>query len=358
MAVIERREAKDGSPRFRVKIRFRKEEPITATFTKLVDARKFVAIQENKLRQQHYGLSSPADNHTAEEMIDRYLKTIHKTKSNKKNFLSKQRQQLAWWRVELHGLTIAQVTPAVLSEKRDNLQAYLAPSTVNNYMAALSFVFSVAVREWQWLEHSPFKKISKLKVKNSGLRFLSEDEIKRLLSACAKETKKPLLLIVAMALATGARKGEILGLRWCDVDLKNGSAVAEDTKNSEPRRLYFGIWVLTMLQKHQAAQTRPGRILAKLYVFGNRFGSKPARIDNEFAAALKIAGIKKFRFHDLRHTAASHLAMNKANASDIAEVLGHKSLDMVKRYAHLSQKHTAQVVASMNEKIFGGITYV
>jgi len=68
---------------------------------------------------------------------------------------------------------------------------------------------------------------------------------------------------------------------------------------------------------------------------------------------LKVAKIENFHWHDLRHTCASYLAMNGASLAEIAEVLGHKTLQMVKRYAHLSQAHTARVVTSMNEKMFG-----
>lgn len=68
---------------------------------------------------------------------------------------------------------------------------------------------------------------------------------------------------------------------------------------------------------------------------------------------LKRADIKDFRFHDLRHSAASYLAMNGASLAEIAEILGHKTLSMVKRYSHLSEAHTSEVVARMNQKIFG-----
>ena len=72
-----------------------------------------------------------------------------------------------------------------------------------------------------------------------------------------------------------------------------------------------------------------------------------------WAYAVKRAGITDFRFHDLRHSAASYLAMSGASLMEIAEVLGHKTLSMVKRYAHLSEAHTAKVVARMNQAIFG-----
>jgi integrase len=81
--------------------------------------------------------------------------------------------------------------------------------------------------------------------------------------------------------------------------------------------------------------------------------AKPIDLRTPWETALKNAGIEDFRFHDLRHSAASYLAMNGASLAEIAEVLGHKTLQMVRRYAHLSEAHTTNVVASMNEKIFG-----
>ncbi len=71
-------------------------------------------------------------------------------------------------------------------------------------------------------------------------------------------------------------------------------------------------------------------------------------------SAVKSAGVENFHFHDLRHSCASYLAMNGASLVEIAAVLGHKTLDMVKRYAHLSEQHTLSVVERMNQKIFGG----
>jgi integrase len=80
---------------------------------------------------------------------------------------------------------------------------------------------------------------------------------------------------------------------------------------------------------------------------------QPVDIRTAWENALKKAGIEDFRFHDLRHSAASYLAMNGASLAEIAEVLGHKTLQMVKRYAHLSEAHTHSIVSKMNERIFG-----
>ena len=88
-------------------------------------------------------------------------------------------------------------------------------------------------------------------------------------------------------------------------------------------------------------------------VFPDSSGTRPIGIREAFEWAVKRAEIANFRFHDCRHTAASYLAMNGASLAEIAEVLGHKTLAMVKRYAHLSEAHTAGVVARMNAAIFG-----
>ena len=105
---------------------------------------------------------------------------------------------------------------------------------------------------------------------------------------------------------------------------------------------------LELMQQHAMERNHDS-----VFVFPSRNGRKPADIRTSWEEAVERAEIEDFHFHDLRHSAASYLAMNGATPSEIAEILGHKTLDMVKRYAHLSEAHTAGVVARMNEKIFG-----
>ena len=79
-----------------------------------------------------------------------------------------------------------------------------------------------------------------------------------------------------------------------------------------------------------------------------------AQLAVQYYVAGRSAAIENFRFHDLRHSAASYLAMGGASLAEIAEILGHKTLQMVKRYSHLSNAHVSSVVSKMNEQIFGG----
>ena len=92
---------------------------------------------------------------------------------------------------------------------------------------------------------------------------------------------------------------------------------------------------------------------ANALLFPNRQGNKPIEIKKAWGNALAKAGIDDFRFHDLRHTAASYLLEENASLGQLAEVLGHRTLQMVKRYAHLSEGQSAAIVSAMNQRVFG-----
>lgn len=173
---------------------------------------------------------------------------------------------------------------------------------------------------------------------------MSEAERDGLLRACKASREARLYPLVVVAVSTGARQGELLGLRWRDVDLARGLAVVHETKNQERRTLPLAGVALQVLK--DLARVR--RLDTDL-VFANRRG-QAVFPRAAWEAALRRAGIEDFRFHDLRHTAASYLAMSGATLTEIAAVLGHKTLAMVKRYAHLTEQHTSSVVARMNDR--------
>jgi len=153
--------------------------------------------------------------------------------------------------------------------------------------------------------------------------------------------------IVVIALSTGARQGEILSLNWNQVDLKRGTITLFETKNKEIRVVPLVEHSLEVVKKMNKVR----RIDTDL-LFPGSDSQKPIDIRYPWKAALKKAKIKDYRFHDNRHSAASYLAMSGATLAEIAEVLGHKTLQMVKRYSHLTEQHTAKVVAKMNKQIF------
>jgi integrase len=259
-----------------------------------------------------------------------------------------QTLQLRWWKAQLGYYALADVPPALLVECRDRLARDHKNSTVNRYLGALSHAFSVAVREWGWLDDSPMRKVSKPKEPKGRVRFLSDEERKRLLTACQASRNPHLYIVVMLALSCGARKTELVSLRWPDVDLKRGTLTFHETKNGARRTVPLTGQALALMQQHARV-----RRLDTLLVFPNAEGKQFFRFREAFENTVERAGIVDFRFHDLQHSFASYLAMNGATLAEIAETLGHKTLAMVKRYAHLSEAHTPGVVERMHRTVFG-----
>ena len=352
MANIEKRTTQDGKVTFRVKVRLRGFPTQTATFERLTDARKWAQQTESAIRDGRHFKTSEAKRHTLAETIDRYIKYILPSKPKSKIF---QSQQLTWWKHNLGDYCLADIAPALIAQHRDKLLNSATsrgesrtPATVNRYLAALSHTFTIAIKEWGWIEENPLRKVSKIKEPRGRVRFLSDEERTQLLNACKTSESPYLYTAVVLALSTGGRRMEILGLRWQNIDLTRGVIILHETKNGERRILPLAGHALDLIKQHAKV-----RQLNCDLVFPSKNFKKPVDLRTPFETALKRVEINDFRWHDLRHSAASYLAMNGASLAEIAEILGHKTLQMVKRYAHLSDAHTSKVVARMNEKIFG-----
>ena len=354
MASIEKRITQDGATSFRVKVRIKGAPTQTATFERLTDARKWAQQIESAIREGRHFKTTEAKRHTLTEIIDRYIKSVLPTKPKSER---DQSAQLNWWKEKIGSYLLADVSPALISEYKEKLSKEIihekkgktrSPATVNRYLAALSHNFTIAMKEWGWVEENPLQKITKMKEPRGRIRFLSDEERGRLLEICRNNENPYLYILVVLALSTGARKMEILNLRWDDVDLNRGIITLHETKNGDRRILPLVSHALELMQKH--AKTRSPKTDL---VFPSHNLEKPMDVRTPWENALKSAKIFNFRWHDLRHSAASYLAMNGASLAEIAEILGHKTLQMVKRYAHLSDAHTSKVVARMNQSIFG-----
>jgi integrase len=147
------------------------------------------------------------------------------------------------------------------------------------------------------------------------------------------------------------RKMEILTLRWPDVDLDRGLVMLQRTKTGERRGVPLRGPALEAVRE---LARQPRRIDTDLLFPGTKNPRRPMEIDRAWTVALARSGVKDFRFHDLRHSCASYLAMNGASLAEIAAVLGHRSLSMVSRYAHIAESHVAGVVERMNRAVLGG----
>jgi len=351
MANITKRESKSGT-KWRVLVRLKGSPPQSATFARKTDALRWAQATESAIREGRYFATPEARRRTLRELLSRYIETVIGPSPPRGR--EKRIVQLRWWAKRLGDYVLADVTPSRIAEGRDALAAGEGPSgrpaspaTTNRYLAALSHGFTVAVREWGWLAENPVRKVRRLTEPRGRVRFLSDEERERLLTACRQSSDGRLYPLVVAALGTGARQGELLQLRWPDVDLARSVAIAHTTKNGSRRALPLSAAVRAVL-----ADLGKVRTLSSDLVFANRYG-KAAFPRSAFLAALMTAEIEDFRFHDLRHSAASYLAMNGATLAEIAEVLGHKTLAMVRRYSHMTEGHVAGVVERMNARILG-----
>ena len=317
--------------------------------------------KESAIREGRYFITTEARKHTLAKLIDKYLEEVFPKKPKARS----QKYQLEYWRDILGHHVLADVTPKVIAKCRDELLKGItpagnvrSPATVKRYLAALSHVFTVAIKDWEMVKENPVSNVTKPTEPRGRIRYLSEDETintkmvegekTRLLKACEKSENTYLYIVVVLAISTGMRQGEIMNLKWKDVDLNKGQIILYDTKNDEPRAVPLVGKAMELVKKH------PRRLDTQLLFPSKVNKEKPMLLRKPWEIALRQAEITDFHFHDLRHTAASYLAMNGASLNEIAEILGHKTLEMVKRYAHLSEAHTASVVLAMNDRVFGG----
>ncbi len=231
-------------------------------------------------------------------------------------------------------------------------------AAVNREMSCLRHVFNKAL-EWEMIESTPFKRGKSLIVKenNMRLRFLSEEDAGKLIAECPKHLRR----IVVCALNTGMRKQEVLTLKWSQV--RNGFIYLQKTKTNEPREIPINSALEGLFAEIRREQG-PGGEYVFMFAKGEHKlkGPEPVRVRKEvaplpelivsiktaFNAALSRAGIRDFKFHDLRHTFASQLVMRGANLKEVQELLGHKHINMTMRYAHLSQESKKKAVNLLN----------
>ena len=271
-------------------------------------------------------------------------------------------QRLSWWVTQIGDTALQDVTDdhihaaiEVLSKKNaryfagndadDNpifkaKRKPLAPATLNRYSAGIAAVFTWAIKKRivpkGWIH--PCRAMERRPENNEKTRFLSDAERGRLLIACRAVRWPGLYALVLLALTTGGRKSELTGLRWCDLDMARGIAHVGTTKNGDPKVLPLVPNVVT------AIKTLPMVAPEHLVFRSKRDCDKPFAYEPLYAQALRDAKITNFRFHDLRHSCASMLAQNGATLLEIADLLGHRQLQVTKRYAHLATSHKSALV--------------
>jgi len=313
-------------------------------------------------KKKHLGLETKKE-YTFRELVDWYL-TLPVAKKKKSYNKDEQRSKI----IKDHfGLKYArEIKPAMieifqdhlLTKPREGCQKAYKPATVNRMLALMKRIFNLAIRE-DMVEKNPCFKVSLLPENNKRDRVISHAEFQAIISHLPKHAED----IVTVAYYTGMRSGEILNLTWDRVNLKEGyiDLTADDTKTSEPRRIYLNETLLEIF-------SNVGKIrrIKHQNVFTYR-GNPMTTIKHSFQDACKKAGIKDFRFHDLRHTFNTNMRKAGVDRSVIMKITGHKTMAMFERYntvdsddarcamtqfeTHLQNKTTAILLqGNMDEK--------
>lgn len=351
---IEKRTTKNGKVRYRARVEIKGHKRLSETFRLLTDAKRWKQDTEKAIKDGKYHTIAEAKKHTVKELIERYEKDVLPKKTR-----AKQEQHFRWWKNRIGHVVLSDLSPPLIVTCRDELLSGLTPSgvkrsetTVLRYMSSFSHALSLAVREWHWLDDSPMRKVSKPKAARGRVRFLSPDERQRLLDACKNSSSPYLYTIVVLALSTGMRQGEILNLKWSDVDFEKNRIILHETKNGERRGIPLRGHALEVVKTLHDKQ----RSISPLLFPARRLSeSKPYDIRSTWEKAMQVADIKNYTFHDNRHSCASELLADGASLAQIAEILGHKTLQMVKRYAHLSEGNIGNALERLDKRVFGGV---
>ncbi|MDG6026865.1 MAG: site-specific integrase [Candidatus Brocadia sp.] len=247
--------------------------------------------------------------------------------------------------IEVFGnLNVSDLNPKIIEQWQSERLKKNKPSTVNRLTTCLKHMVNKGVECGMASEETlkAVRKIKLLKGENKRLRYLTIEELQRLLDCCHQHLKP----IVLVAVHTGMRKGEILNLKWDQVDLRNNLILLDKTKNGERREIPIN----SILKELFASMPRS---LESEYVFVDMKGKPYGNIKRSFSTALRRAEIRDFHFHDLRHTFASHSVMTGVDLTSVKELLGHKSLTMTLRYSHLAPGHKRKAVEMLGKVLSG-----
>lgn len=304
--------------------------------SKFKDAENLLIQRRNDVKEGKQPEVKRIANHIFKELAEEYLKWAERQRCFKsKVYVIKHLSE------KFGSFPLRHFNSMLIEQyQTERMQMGNKPATINRLVATLKHMLTKAV-QWEMVEEHVLKRIRKAKMleeNNRRLRYLSKEECQALLSVCDKHLSP----IVVCALHTGMRKGEILNLKWDNVDLKHGFILLEITKNGERREVPINDTLRTTLSSLVRRIDVP-------YVFYDPATGKPYQdVKRSFNTACRKVKIRNFRFHDLRHTFASHLVMAGYDITTVKELLGHKTLTMTLRYAHLAPSHKVKAVAALD----------
>jgi integrase len=293
-------------------------------------------------RQKHWG---EAPNRTFDELMLKYLKETAETKrSASRDVTSARHLYVAFTGRDMRAIGVAEVRSYIEQRK----EAGVTPATVNKELGLLSAAINYARKEWGWVLDNPAQG-RRLKEPEARLRWLTKAEAAALIREAESVPKaKHLADFITLALHTGCRRGELLGLEWRRVDLQRGLILLEAQHTKAGRRRYVPINETARAALLSRARFRATHCPASPWVFATKGGKRIGSVKHSFASACKVAGIEDFKVHDLRHTCAAWLVSAGVPLPEVRDLLGHRSVTMTEKYAHLAPENVRAAVLRLD----------
>lgn len=318
---------KKGDYQWHVQVRKKGHPTQTRTFTTKTDAERWGKETEIAIERGLFFDRTIAERTTLSSLIDRYREEVLPEKSGK--HLAPSLNQLG---SAFGQYAISSITSEMIADHRNARLKTVSASTIRKEINLLSKLFDLAGKEWGIpIAANPCAMVSRPAEPKGRDRRLEDGEEEALLLAC-RESSVELEAIVQVALETGARLGELLDLRWKNLNLAKCTARLLDTKNGEDRMIPLSTTALKVLK------SLPRHIGGRVFW---RWAASDS-FNKTWVRACARAGIEDLRFHDLRHEAVSRLFEKGLNPMEAASVSGHKTLAMLKRYTHLRAEDLAR----------------
>ena len=350
MPTLRRHKSRDGSTTFTALVRVAGFASTAKTFPTKREAAEWAESTEELLRAQKKRGASVRRDVAVLTVGDLLLEFLADPETTGLRTFDDLHRLCCWWIQECGTSKALDLNVLRLREAREKLSRERGPATTNRYLSALRSA-------WNWARASGLVPSDRrwperllLSEPRGRVRFLNDEELTALLDAAAKHSVL-MHTAVTVSIATGLRQGELLRLDWSDVDLAKQTLRVRLAKNDTPRQVHLPQSACDALKALQGgANVRSA--------FGPVFTAKGARLkkstlEARWSTVREAAGLADFRWHDLRHSCASLLAQNNATLVQIAEQLGHKSLAMTMRYAHMVQGAAIPAHAAMDAKLRG-----
>jgi len=270
-----------------------------------------------------------------QELCEKYLEY---GETNGKKSLERDEYSIKALMSRFEHLKITQINPLMIEDYKKKRQDEKKKSaTINRELSCLRHMFNLA-RKWKIIRESPMDEVKLLKEGKYKMRILDKVEADMLIEAAVYHLK-PILIV---ALNTGMRRGEVLGLRWGDIDFANYNIHIKNTKSGRDRDIPMNSLVAATFKKQD---------MSSEFVFPHL--QRKDRALKDVSSSLKTAcnkiGIEKFRFHDIRHTAATFMVQAGVDLVTIKEILGHSTVQMTMVYCHSSQESKRKAVQKLEE---------